>query len=385
MTKSFLFLLAFSLTGCSTETNNYGDGDTGGSNEDNTSELPDGTFYDYDTATDDTADTDTDSGSDAEVEVKWYLDQDGDGYGYDLSYVWSVDAPSSSYTLIGGDCNPTDDLTFPGAAELETGTDAALCMTDADADGYGDEDPVNGVWIGTDCNDGSSSTHPGAGDTASDGIDQNCDGVDTAASATYTYYQDSDGDGDGNAAVWLSSTSQPSGYVANSTDCNDANSAIHPGATDTTDDNIDNDCDGSVDEDYVAPSTACSATQGLVVVSFTAPVGSTISSISGEAVGGTNAFSWTTLTTGTPSGMTVTTSASDGTTTSAKNRVTASYANCVDDTSAWNASVTYTTGTTTSWDCVAMAFTGTWSATRDGVVDTVAAMSNGGSGCDAGF
>jgi len=39
----------------------------------------------------------------------------------------------------------------------------------------------------------------------------------------------------------------PTGYVANSTDCNDTRSDVHPGATEFCD-TVDNDCDGTVDE-----------------------------------------------------------------------------------------------------------------------------------------
>ena len=48
--------------------------------------------------------------------------------------------------------------------------------------------------------------------------------------APATYYQDLDNDGYGNPNVTTSSCSgTPTGYVANSTDCDDTNAAIHPG------------------------------------------------------------------------------------------------------------------------------------------------------------
>ena len=59
-----------------------------------------------------------------------------------------------------------------------------------------------------------------------------------------TYYQDLDNDGYGNAAVTQSGCSPIAGYVTNSTDCNDNNNQIHPGAVDVAGNGIDEDCNG---------------------------------------------------------------------------------------------------------------------------------------------
>jgi len=67
---------------------------------------------------------------------------------------------------------------------------------------------------------------------------------------TYTYYADADGDGYGAGAASLSTeTTAPTGYSVNNTDCNDANAAVNPGATEIAD-TLDNDCDGSIDEGF---------------------------------------------------------------------------------------------------------------------------------------
>ncbi len=114
--------------------------------------------------------------------------------------------------------------------------------TDSDGDGYavegGDCGPV-------DCNDNNASVNAGATEVC-DGVDNNCDGqIDE--DVKNTYYRDADSDGYGNPSVTTQACTAPSGYVADSTDCDDADAATHPGATEVCNDGIDNDCDGYID------------------------------------------------------------------------------------------------------------------------------------------
>ncbi|MBZ5640777.1 MAG: FG-GAP-like repeat-containing protein, partial [Acidobacteriia bacterium] len=72
-----------------------------------------------------------------------------------------------------------------------------------------------------------------------------------------TFYRDADGDGYGNPAVTVQAYAAPAGYVAVVGDCNDANPAVHPGASDANCNGIDDDCNGSTDEGYVPQATSC--------------------------------------------------------------------------------------------------------------------------------
>lgn len=75
----------------------------------------------------------------------------------------------------------------------ETGADTACASTewyaDADGDGYGSGEAVTGcdepegyTAAGGDCDDSRADVHPGAGDTAGDGLDADCDGTDGISS-----------------------------------------------------------------------------------------------------------------------------------------------------------------------------------------------------------
>ena len=123
------------------------------------------------------------------------------------------------------------------------GLPALTCVDiDADGDGYTTSDG--------DCDDGDPAIHPGATETCNH-RDDDCDGTvdEPDAIDASTWYADADGDGFGDPAVSQRACWQPSGYVADDTDCNDANFRSHPGATEICDAD-DNDCDGEVDEGF---------------------------------------------------------------------------------------------------------------------------------------
>ena len=67
-----------------------------------------------------------------------------------------------------------------------------------------------------------------------------------------TYYADSDADGFGDASISQLACTQPTGYVLDNTDCNDAVASTYPGAPELCN-NVDDNCSGFVDEG--CPST----------------------------------------------------------------------------------------------------------------------------------
>ena len=64
------------------------------------------------------------------------------------------------------------------------------------------------------------------------------------------WYYDADGDGWGDDTIVQRADLAPSGYVPQGGDCDDTDASVHPGADEVCDD-LDQDCDGEVDEDPI--------------------------------------------------------------------------------------------------------------------------------------
>jgi len=152
-------------------------------------------------------------------------DGDGDGYGVcddcdDTNPAVNPGATEISCNLIDDDCNPL-----------------TLDNPDGDGDSYG---------ICDDCDDANPAVNPGATEVCN-GIDDNCNG-EVDEGVKLTFYQDADGDNYGNAAASVEACEAPAGYVSDSSDCDDSNADVHPGAPEQCN-GIDDDCDGEIDED----------------------------------------------------------------------------------------------------------------------------------------
>jgi hypothetical protein len=210
-------------------------------------------------------DCDTAIDNDAVDATTWYHDLDGDGWG-DSAETRATCQQPSGYVAQAGDCDDGDGTVNPGASEHcdgvdedcdgatdEDAVDAPGWHPDSDGDGYGDAaittvactQPGGSIANGTDCDDGDAGVHPGASEVCN-GVDDDCDGAVDEGAGGSTWYRDGDGDGYGSAGLSTTSCTQPTGYVASSSDCDDADASVHPGATELCNQQ-DDDCDGSVD------------------------------------------------------------------------------------------------------------------------------------------
>jgi len=187
-------------------------------------------------------DDDCDDQIDEGVQDTYYRDADEDGYGDPDNTTEACEVPDG-YNPFGSDCDDGDPAVYPSASETCNGidddcddeTDEGLLITfylDADSDGYGTDEtsteaceaPHGYVEYDGDCDDSDAAFNPGAAENdCADPNDYNCDG--------YVGYSDADGDG------WAACE-----------ECDDGDSAINPDADETCDD-VDNDCDGVIDED----------------------------------------------------------------------------------------------------------------------------------------
>lgn len=203
----------------------------------------------------------------------WYQDLDGDGFGNPSSLVFACSQPAG-YVNNNSDCVDNDSSINPSAQEICNGIDddcdglidgndpsligGTVWYQDNDLDGYGDPNnstisclqPTGFVNNNGDCNDNDQNVSPSATEICN-GIDDDCDGLldqsDPNVSNLPTWFADLDNDGYGNPFNSIQACQQPANFVSDNTDCDDGNSLINPGITETCN-GIDDNCNGLIDQ-----------------------------------------------------------------------------------------------------------------------------------------
>lgn len=132
-----------------------------------------------------------------------------------------------------GNCTAATENAFNACNFSFNGNSDDSQHQDADGDGYFADE--------SDCNDNDPAINPGITIRCEESVDLNCDGTIVTCQ---TWYEDADGDGYGNNEISVFEPEQPLGYVAEDTDCDDTNDAVHPGAMDIVNNGIDENCDG---------------------------------------------------------------------------------------------------------------------------------------------
>ena len=200
------------------------------------------------------ADDGTDQDCDGNDTVTCFVDADGDGSGgagqllaSDGDCVDPGEAPAYD------DCDVVDPTIYPGASELcdeiDSDCDGDLIdgFPDTDSDGTADcldADDDGDLFPDTvDCDPLDATVYPLAPESC-DEVDSDCDG------SIVDDFDDSDGDGIPDCVDEVTDNDLDDDGYDSDVDCDDTDASIHPGATETPDDGIDQDCDG-VDE------TAC--------------------------------------------------------------------------------------------------------------------------------
>ena len=233
---------------------------------------------------------DADPSVDTSTMSTFYADTDGDGYGDPSNTTQQCDA-SSGWLGMARDCDDTDAAIGPQADEVCDAADVdedcdgvsddddsdvepstmSTFYIDVDGDGHGDVWPFTSACdvpsgytaSSDDCDDTRADVSPSSTEVcdASD-VDEDCDGLsdddDTSVdSSTWSiWYADTDADSYGDPYTTVQACDEPSGHVADNTDCDDTRADVSPAAQekcDSADD--DEDCDGLGDDDDSSVAT----------------------------------------------------------------------------------------------------------------------------------
>jgi hypothetical protein len=184
-----------------------------------------------------------------QVRSAWYADVDGDGWGNTAAVVLACE-PVPGWVSEDGDCNDGNASIHPYALESDCSD-----PVDRNCDGRvggGDLDGDGVAACTGDCNDRDDNVGPDAVEVC-DGVDNDCSGDadGPAAVGAIPWYPDADGDGFGLEALGFVDCTPPPFLVSTATDqggdCDDTSALVYPGAPERCDD-LDNDCNGDIDE-----------------------------------------------------------------------------------------------------------------------------------------
>jgi hypothetical protein len=190
---------------------------------------------------------------------------------------------SGSYTVVvtnSNGCNATSSATSVLVNANST------YFADTDNDGFGNLlnststciQPAGYVLNNLDCNDSNGQINPSANEVCNS-IDDNCNSQTDEGLTFTTYYSDLDNDGFGSGAGTSLCSNPGAGYSTNALDCNNANSAINPSATEICN-SADDNCNLQIDEGLLfqnyyqdfdgdgfgfgAPTSLCTSQTGYV-------------------------------------------------------------------------------------------------------------------------
>jgi hypothetical protein len=204
--------------------------------------------------------------------MSYYYDGDNDGYGNTAKAKCYCVETAKYSTQAGGDCNDSNMMVYPGAAELCNKNDddcdgesdeqgATGCMPyyeDKDDDGFGGGAPTclckpEGDFtalVSGDCNDGIKSSYPGAPETC-DKFDNDCDSTvdEPGAGGCAYFFSDTDGDGWGSNDMMCLCAALGNYSASKGGDCDDSDPKRFPGAPEKCD-GLDNNCNYTIDEGF---------------------------------------------------------------------------------------------------------------------------------------